>query len=228
MGDTLVDAILERQEKYVLADFFIVTTSDRVTDITITYNKERPDSTNLPSALRSQGTNRLDDVVEYQDAKSDKIREVKGKNVAAPDDAPEADGSGWDWRGKGLIKAAYSTWSIIGWGEDPDTGNAWMVTYFKKTVFTPAAVQMYCRDEEGLSERMVERLKKALEANEFAEVRKLGSQLYAIKNDGARSQPGSPRGSLEGGRPGRGSLDAGRPGRASLDGVNRRFENMKV
>lgn len=181
-------------------------------NITITYTPGP--ATHAPSHLsleKKQGTDRLDDVVEYQTASGDKIKEVRGKNVAGADyadenahnananasSAEEADGSGWDWRGKGIIAAAYSTWSIIGWGEDPITGNKWMVTYFRKTVFTPAAVQMYSWDEGGLSDTLVERLKGCLAENGSAEVRKLGEALYRVNNDGARSATASPRGSLD-------------------------------
>jgi len=177
-------------------------------NITITYTPGP--STHTPSHAKletTQGTDRLDDVVEYQSASSTKIKEVRGRNVAGADYADEntstntttpteeADGSGWDWRGKGIIAAAYSTWSIIGWGEAG--GNKWMVTYFRKTVFTPAAVQMYSWDEGGLSEALVARLKGCLEENGSAEVRKLGAALYRVSNDGARSATASPRGSVD-------------------------------
>lgn len=179
-------------------------------NITITYTPGP--ATHTPSHAKletTQGTDRLDDVVEYQNATGDKIKEVRGRNVAGADyadenatsaataaaTAEEADGSGWDWRGKGIIAAAYSTWSIIGWGEEG--GNKWMVTYFRKTVFTPAAVQMYSWNEGGLDEVLVEKLKRCLNDNGSAEVRKLGAALYRVMNDGARSVTASPRGSLD-------------------------------
>lgn len=180
-------------------------------NITITYTPGPATHTPNHAKLETtQGTDRLDDVVEYQSASSTKIKEVRGRNVANADyadenaavsananasTAEEADGSGFDWRGKGIIAAAYSTWSIIGWGEEG--GNKWMVTYFRKTVFTPAAVQMYSWNESGLNDVLVEKLKRCLSENGSAEVRKLATALYRVSNDGARNGTASPRGSLD-------------------------------
>lgn len=150
---------------------------------------------------------RLDDVVEYQEAGSDKVKTVKGREYTTPG----SDTRAWDWRGKGIIKIASSHWEILGWGEETNGlvpssqldgsrtpgekvdahgvagsrgGVPWMVTYFIKTVFTPAALDFYCRTPDGLSERAVAEIKDALRQLEDPELNRLLAELYVCKHDG--------------------------------------------
>lgn len=141
----------------------------------------------IQAADKPGGKDRLDDVVEYQEAGSNKIKSVRGRNVEAKDH----DSSGWDWRGKGIIKVASSHWDILGWGVDNYTRTQgasserclWMVTYFIKTVFTPAAIDIYSRDPAGLSEELVWDIKKALKRTGHPELLRLTDELYECRRD---------------------------------------------
>ena len=125
--------------------------------------------------------------MEYQEGQSDRVKTVRGRNVEAKDH----DSGGWDWRGKGVIKVASSHWDILGWGVDEHArrhGGAgeeklWMVTYFIKTVFTPAAVDIYSRDPAGLSEELVQDIKKALKRTGHPELVRLTDQLYECRRE---------------------------------------------
>ena len=52
----------------------------------------------------------MENLVEYQELGKDKLRSIKGVNSA------DGDGSGWNWRGSGIIKIGSSRWEILGCG----------------------------------------------------------------------------------------------------------------
>lgn len=143
------------------------------------------------AAKTNQKQQRLDDVVEYQEAGSDKVKQVRGREYTSPG----SDTRAWDWRGKGIIKIASSHWEILGWADDSrrlvgatdgdveSRGNQWMVTYFIKTVFTPAALDFYCRVPDGLGEREVAGIKDALRELGDPELERLMGELYVCKHD---------------------------------------------
>lgn len=56
---------------------------------------------------------------------------------------------------------ASSHWEVLGFGHGDD-GNEWVVTYFAKTLFTPAGVDIYSRDKGGLAQTTVEQILDAL------------------------------------------------------------------
>ncbi|KAL8690800.1 MAG: hypothetical protein Q9218_003849 [Villophora microphyllina] len=122
--------------------------------------------TPLPPSSSSELIPRLDDLVSYQTLNSDKVKTVEGI------DTPSSSSSGgeWDWRGKGWLKIASSHWEVLGWGDSED-GNQWVVTYFAKTLFTPAGVDVYSRRKEGLSEGSVE-----------AVIRELGRSVVDVED----------------------------------------------
>ncbi|KAL2435238.1 hypothetical protein ABEF95_014775 [Exophiala dermatitidis] len=99
----------------------------------------------------------LDDLVEYQPLTSDKHKTVKGVDTPTADPA----GGAYSWRGRGWLRIASSHWEVLGYG-DQDGG--WMVTYFNKTLFTPAGIDIYARRKGGLSEEMLEWIKDQLRA----------------------------------------------------------------
>jgi len=144
-------------------------------NVRITYSALPP-----ANSGRMQGTDRLDDIVSYQASNSDKIKTVHGVDTAS------GKGSGaWDWRGKGLLAIASSHWEILGYGEIGE--EPWVVTYFAKTLFTPAGVDIYSRSKNGLSGEIVSGIKEALSTLEDSNVRKLGCEIFEIKRDDARS-----------------------------------------
>ncbi|OAG34913.1 hypothetical protein AYO21_10917 [Fonsecaea monophora] len=132
-------------------------------NVTITY-------TSLP-----QNAEQLDDLVEYQPLTSDKHKRVEGV------DTPDANTKGaYHWRGKGLLKVASSHWEILGYGEEE---GGWVVTYFQKTLFTPAGIDIYARRRGGLSEELLEQIKTGIRAIEHHHIQKLADLIFPIKHN---------------------------------------------
>lgn len=77
---------------------------------------------------------------------------------------------------------ASSKWEILGYGEEEGTGNSWVVTYFAKTLFTPAGVDFYSRKGK-LTEQTIEGIKAGL-AGLGGDVAKLAADLFEIKIEG--------------------------------------------
>ncbi len=146
--------------------------------------------TYTPLEPSSAGPARLDDLVEYQTLSSDKVKTVRGVDTAAG-----AECASWDWRGKGWLKIAGSHWEVLGWGTEDDEGdiakseegrqggNTWAVTYFAKTVFTPAGLDFYSRDKGGLRPGTVTQIKAALEGLADPAVRTLAADIFEVTID---------------------------------------------
>ncbi len=155
-------------------------------NVRITYKAlpaSTPGSSPLPSGME---TDRLDDLVEYQTLFSDKVLTVHGVDKASM-------GTGaawaWDWRGSGLLTIATSHWEVLGYGSKKSgaTGTApeteWAVTYFAKTLFTPAGIDVYARPEATISEEMVMEIKKQLKETGDPTLVKLVDELFQVKHD---------------------------------------------
>lgn len=142
-------------------------------NVRITYTRLEPSS---PS-IAAENTDRLDDVVIYQGLDSEKEHTIHGVDKASG-------GAGttdtWDWRGKGLLMIASSHWEVLGWGEEEGDGNGWVVTYFAKTLFTPAGVDVYSRRREGLKEETMQDIRAALANIEGAEFQALADGLFEV------------------------------------------------
>lgn len=105
--------------------------------------------------------------------------------AAAPvDGAAETASLGYNWRGKGWLMIASSKWEILGYGEEAGTENSWVVTYFAKTLFTPAGVDFYSR-KGGLTPETVESIKVGL-AGLGGDVAELAGEVFEVKMDGDR------------------------------------------
>lgn len=130
---------------------------------------------------------RLEDVVEFQDLKSDKVHAVKGQEHT------DGDSKAWNWRGQGIIKIASSHWEVLGWGDGhadqqkgqrDGTGAArWMVTYFIKTAFTPAAIDIYARSAAGVGEDLLRSIKSGLTELGDGDISGLVEALYEVRRD---------------------------------------------
>lgn len=142
-------------------------------NVTITY---KPLSS-LPGSAPQGATDRLDDIVSYQPLTSDKFKTVNGIDTASGKDA-----GAWDWRGKGWLKIASSHWEVLGWG-DLEGGGQWAVTYFAKTMFTPAGIDVYSREKGGVPGEVVEGIKKALGGIGDEGVRKLAGEIFEVRRD---------------------------------------------
>jgi hypothetical protein len=143
--------------------------------------------TAVPSTQPAQ----IDDVVTYQSLGADKIKTVHGvdKPFDVPNTAPatDADGGevaslGYNWRGKGWLVIATSKWEILGYGDEEGTGNSWVVTYFAKTLFTPAGVDFYSR-KGSLTPQTIESIKAGL-AGLGGDVANLAGEVFEVKTDG--------------------------------------------
>ncbi|KAJ5157085.1 uncharacterized protein N7482_008185 [Penicillium canariense] len=130
------------------------------------------------TALPAQsGITKLDDRVQYQASGSDKIKSVHGV------DTPSRSNQGaWDWRGKGWLVIASSHWECLGFGREDD-GNEWVVTYFAKTLFTPAGIDVYSRRRAGLGEGMVERILGVVRGFGVLEMQELADAIFEIPRD---------------------------------------------
>jgi hypothetical protein len=82
-------------------------------------------------------------------------------------DTPSGEGA-WNWRGRGWLKIASSHWELLGWGERG--GEKWVVTWFAPSMFTPAGVDIYSSEKEGMSEGLYKDIMKALEGSETKEL----------------------------------------------------------
>jgi hypothetical protein len=54
------------------------------------------------------------------------------------------------------------------------------VTYFSKTIFTPAGIDVYCRDTKGLSGEAMEKISEAFKGMGEPSIKKLEEALFAI------------------------------------------------
>lgn len=150
-------------------------------NVRITYTLLEPSSPSIPA----EQTDRLDDVVTYQGLNSDSVSTVHGVDKASG-------GAGvtdvWDWRGKGWLMIASSHWEVLGWGQgNTAQDEAWVVTYFAKTLFTPAGIDIYSRRAEGLKQETVGQIKKSLSEIDSAEFRTLADGLFEVPVDSTSS-----------------------------------------
>lgn len=140
--------------------------------------------------IESTTPTQIDDLVTYQPLNSTSIKTVKG--VDRPFEVPNTEVNGdaggasmaYHWRGKGWLMIASSKWEVLGYGDEEGTGNGWVVTYFAKTLFTPAGVDFYSR-KGNLTPQTVENIKGAL-LKMGGEVEKMAEKLFEIGMDGDR------------------------------------------
>jgi len=128
------------------------------TDVSITYAP-------IPAAPDSPVQFR--DHVEYRKAGSTgKPSVVDG--IDTQQDLPTR----YKWRGSGLLMIATSRWQILGYNSGQDGQVPWALTYFEKTLFTPAGMDIYSRTPEGLSPDLVEEI--------LAQVKSLGGDVASM------------------------------------------------
>ena len=132
-------------------------------NVTITY-KSLPENAEM-----------LDDLVEYQPLNSTNNKKIQGI------DSPDAQNKGvYNWRGKGLLVFVSSRWEVLGCGEE-DGG--WAVTYFQKTIFTPAGIDLYARQGPTLPEGLFEKIKEGLATVQDPDFQALVASLFPVKHD---------------------------------------------
>lgn len=138
---------------------------------------------------------RMDDEVSYQKVGSDEVKTISGV-----DRAPGPNADVWDWRGKGWLMIASSHWEVLGHGgratepvqdlaEDEvhdSIADEWVVTYFAKTLFTPAGIDIYSRKRDGLSSATVTEIRKSLAELGDPQIQKLAEKLFEVQHDNTR------------------------------------------
>ena len=122
----------------------------------------------------SAGVQKMDDLVQYQAIDSEKIKSVHGIDAPTPG-TPGA----WDWRGKGWLMIASSHWECLGFGRTDD-GNQWIVTYFDKTLFTPAGIDIYSRSKEGVTQTTIQQILDALRELGVEDIIDLVNRVFEI------------------------------------------------
>lgn len=81
-----------------------------------------------------------------------------------------------------MLTLITSHWEILGYGES-EGEHQFAVTYFSKTLFTPAGVDVYSRKKEGLPEAVLAAVKEALAGVEHEPVQKLAGEIFEVKRD---------------------------------------------
>jgi hypothetical protein len=119
---------------------------------------------------------KIDDLVTYQALSGDKVKTISGV------DTPAGLGA-WNWRGNGWLMIVSSHWEVLGWGEEGAPAGQWVVTYFARTLFTPAGIDIYSRRKEGLRESTLEAVKEALGKVDAEVVRGLVGSIFEVKSD---------------------------------------------
>jgi hypothetical protein len=118
---------------------------------------------------------KMDDLVQYQSLHGEKLKTVHGI------DTPNQTFPGsYDWRGKGWLKIASSHWEVLGCGAEE---GGWAVTYFAKTLFTPAGIDVYSREKGGLSGELLQLILEEMKKVEDANFKKMLKAIFAIKHD---------------------------------------------
>ncbi|ORY12952.1 hypothetical protein BCR34DRAFT_562883 [Clohesyomyces aquaticus] len=145
-------------------------------------------------AISNTHPTQLNDTVTHQPLNSSTIKTISG--VDKPFDPSNTSSEklndqaslGYTWRGKGWLMIATSKWEILGFGEE-DGGNKWAVTYFAKTLFTPAGVDFYS-GVGRLREETVEGIKDALRKM-GGEVEELVGQVFEVRMSGNKKDAGA-------------------------------------
>ncbi|KIR74296.1 hypothetical protein I310_01898 [Cryptococcus deuterogattii CA1014] len=109
---------------------------------------------------------------------------VKGTDTLSP----ASNGATFDWKGKGLLFFVHSHWEVLGYGKDVEQGLEWAVTYFSKTLFTPAGIDIYVRTIPFSSkpqnftarEVLLQRLINEAQDNDVNSIRNLAKQGFRV------------------------------------------------
>ncbi|KAK4205690.1 hypothetical protein QBC40DRAFT_1327 [Triangularia verruculosa] len=115
----------------------------------------------LPSPT-SSSPQKISDLVEYEPLDGSSLKNVRGVDTSSTTTSLAA----WDWRGSGFLFFVTSHWEILGFGEVPETGERWVVTWFQKTLFTAEGVDVYSDRPEGPSEEIKKQILEGLNAME--------------------------------------------------------------
>ncbi|KAF9647330.1 hypothetical protein BDM02DRAFT_3129816 [Thelephora ganbajun] len=123
-------------------------------DVSITY-------TPLPDGNSPQRTGRFNDLVEYYPSSA---KPGSKPSTIAGTDHTLAVGR-FTWRGNGLLFIASSKWQVLGCNTSDGEGSpTWAVTFFERTLFTPAGLDIYARSAEGLPKPLLKEIFEKIKA----------------------------------------------------------------
>ncbi|WWC89299.1 uncharacterized protein L201_004220 [Kwoniella dendrophila CBS 6074] len=109
-------------------------------DVTITYT---------PIAGTDKYT-KFEDLVEYK--KESATEDSKPSTVKGVDTlTPGTNAATFDWQGSSYLFFVHSHWEVLGYGKDEANGLEWAVTFFSRTLFTPAGIDIYLRTSPNTS-----------------------------------------------------------------------------
>ena len=156
---------------------------------------------------------KLEDVIEYQEQGKSKVHTVKGIDTISPDNNTSSwnwrgkgiikiASSHWEVLGWGVddgfdslnngLPEADLNEKINGTRIDSHATRdvpherQWMVTYFAKTYFTPAGMDIYSRHPDGVSEKLFEQIRQTLREIDAPHLNELAVGLYQVGRDGGR------------------------------------------
>lgn len=116
-----------------------------------------------------QGSVKFDDLVEYYPSSAKPGS--KPSTIAGTDHALAA--GRFKWRGNGLLFIASSKWQVLGCNtSDAGGSHPWAVTFFEKTLFTPAGLDIYARSAGGLPEPLLKEI--------FGKIKAVGGDVAAL------------------------------------------------
>jgi hypothetical protein len=145
-------------------------------NVRITYNRLASSATDADTMPD------LDDHVESQKLGKTKVDHIYG--ISRPVHVEGVDhGLAYSWRGKGIMLSFItSDWEILGHGTDSEAAepNEWVVTFFCKTLFTPAGMDIYTRTKASLSDVTLEAIKAELEKISDDGFTAIAKQLYEV------------------------------------------------
>ena len=81
-----------------------------------------------------------------------------------------------------MLSLVSSHWAILSYG-GVEGGEQWAVTYFMKTMFTPAGIDIYSRSRDGLSAETVKHIKEALSEVQDRNIRELAGVMFEVLQD---------------------------------------------
>ena len=142
--------------------------------------------TNTASRIANEGRARCQRSVRSRHAvHRAKVSSVHGVSTADTSNPSIAEGWSFNWRGKGWLMIASSHWEILGYGEETaedGSKNAWIVTFFTKTLFTPAGIDLYSRNPK-LGQKTLAAIKEALQRFEQPDLQKLAGEIFEVPTD---------------------------------------------
>ncbi|KAK4688154.1 hypothetical protein P7C73_g1958, partial [Tremellales sp. Uapishka_1] len=147
-------------------------------DVAITYS---------PVAAQSKISTTFDDLVEYRKRRhAHPLISVKGVDTLTVG----ANGATFDWKGAGYLFFVHSHWEVLGYGKDEENGLEWGATFFSKTLFTPAGIDIYLRSsptdpkptstDHEIRANLVERIRAELIKVEEGGVGKLAAGGFEV------------------------------------------------